>query len=119
MTTKDKRDFCILHIGMPKTGSNAQQEVFFRVLRDDFYRIQKPMECRFDEEFESTDGVGIFSESDLLRLATKSIPDFVDLIGAIPIPFELEEHPQTLAKLVDLLASKLYPEFLLEKGRVR
>jgi len=78
--------------------------------REDYEWIQQRMQDTLEENININDQEGVTSERELMEYATFFIDDLVSLIGANKVPFALIKHPQTVAKLVDLLAVKIYNE---------
>jgi hypothetical protein len=74
----------------------------------DYHWIQTRLGDLLDEFTDVEDVSGFSNEWELMEYATNSINDLVRLLDNVPIPFELVKHPQTVAKLVDLLMNKIY-----------
>lgn len=53
---------------------------------------------------------GIETEEELMQFSINYIDDLVTLLGNTPVPYELLNHPRTVAKLVDTLKLKLAKE---------
>lgn len=88
--------------------SNQYMAKVLETFKDDYAWIQKRMNDSFDESLDSNDVGGISNEQELMEYSTSYIDDLVKLLDNVPIPFELVKHPQTVAKLVDLLMQKIY-----------
>jgi len=75
---------------------------------DDYHWIQTRLGDLLDEFTDVEDVSGFSNEWELMDYSTNYIDDLVKLLDNVPIPFELVKHPQTVAKLVDLLMNKIY-----------
>ncbi|QOR37433.1 hypothetical protein HNO52_02075 [Billgrantia diversa] len=74
----------------------------------DYEWIKARMNDSLDEPLEANYDNGVSSEGELMRFSTKSIPALVSLLGNYVIPFELKNDPQTVARLVNILAGQIY-----------
>jgi len=96
--------------------SNQYVNKVLEEVREDYAWILKRMDDSLDEWLNLNDTSGISTERELMVYSTDYIDDLVQLIGDKPIPFKLEKHPQTVAKLVDILAVKIYKELDVAGG---
>ncbi len=75
---------------------------------EDYGWIDKRMNGNLKEIFDTNDNSGISTESELMWLATEHIDRLVEMVGGVDsIGFELKKHPQTVARLVDLLMIRI------------
>lgn len=99
------------HVGNNKfTFSNTFIQKMLEKKKDDFVWIQNRIKDSLEEALAANDASGISNEQELMEYATNYIDDLVKLLDTTLIPFELVKHPQTVAKLVDLLMRKIYNE---------
>ncbi|MBD3842729.1 MAG: hypothetical protein IE909_12765 [Campylobacterales bacterium] len=78
--------------------------------REDYEWIQQRMQDSLKENIDVNGQEGINNEHELMEYATLFINDLVNLVGVDNVDFELVKNPQTVAKLVNLLAVKIYNE---------
>lgn len=90
--------------------SNQYMANVLETFKDDYAWIQNRIKDSLEEALDANDTSGISNEHQLMEYSTNYIDDLVKLLDTTPIPFELLKHPQTVAKLVDLLMRKIYNE---------
>lgn len=76
--------------------------------REDYDWIRCRMGAKFDEVVNYDSTLGISNENELLDYSTNYIDELVQLTNSEHLPFSLEKTPQTIAKLVDFLAQKIF-----------
>ncbi len=80
--------------------------------KDDYEWIVNIMEREFAETDETLCAQGVETEYELMDYSTNYIDDLVKLLGNVSITFELVKHPQTVAKLVNLLINEIYKKVI-------
>lgn len=90
--------------------SNQYINKIIDTYHDDYTWIQKRLNDPLDEFLDMDDISGFSSEYEIMEYSTNYIDDLVMLLENISIPFERIKHPQTVAKLVDLLMIKIYED---------
>ena len=70
-------------------------------------RIGEDFREDFRENLNEDNDIGISTENELMWFATESIDVLANMVGSENINFKLEKHPQTVAKLVNLLMIKI------------
>lgn len=83
---------------------------YIKRILDTFHDDYTWIKNRMNESTDIEDMDGFSDEWELMEYGTNSINDLVKLLDNVPIPFELVKHPQTVAKLVDLLMNKIYED---------
>lgn len=82
---------------------------------DDYAWIKQRMGADFDNNpILVNDGVS--TETELMFYSTNYISDLVNIIGINEFPFQLIKHPQTIARLTDILANKIHDDICKKEG---
>jgi len=74
---------------------------------EDYKWINNRMQDSLTEVLNESDNLGVSTETELMWIATEQIDQLVEMLGKENIRFELKKHPQTVAKLVDLLMMRV------------
>ncbi len=90
--------------------SNQYIKRILDTFHDDYAWIKNRMNDSFNERIDINNDDGFSNEWELMDYSTNYIDDLVKLLDNVLIPFELVKHPQTVAKLVDLLMNKIYED---------
>ncbi len=101
--------------GLPGSGfrfSSAYVEDVVKQFQNDYDWIKNRINDDFYEDIFLDDLEGFSNEKDILLYSTRCIDYLVELLGGESIPFEVVRHPQTVAKLVDLVMNDVYKKLI-------
>lgn len=94
--------------------SSAYVKGVVECFQDDYDWIKNRINDDFYEDIYLDDLEGFSNEKDILLYSTRCIDYLVELLGDKIIPFEVTCHPQTVAKLVDLVMQDIYAKYFIE-----